>query len=574
MRQQDNSGSHEGIRWSALWGGGPKGRARGALWGGATRGVATLAVFALCLTVGATTAAANNGRGNSSGTTTTTTTTTTTAATGANVQADLLAEAKANPKQMFAIIVQSDNKGHASSVRSWTQQNGSFGRKLDLINGVNAKLPGAAIAMLSQLRQFGRLTITRDVPVSLMGETPTNWQPAVAVDSLWSVLGPLGALLPAPQAPTIAVVDSGIDATRAADFGSRVVARADFVGDGATGDPEGHGTLVAGMAAGSSSAVQGAAPNANLVDVRVAGASGEASMSGVVAGLQWVLDNKDKYNIKVANVSLATNQEASLLYDPLDQAVEKLWLNGVVVVAAAGNNGVDGAPVPLGAPGNDPFIITVGAVDTNGTATQTDDFRAPWSAYGATADGFSKPELTAPGRVMAGPVSTGSFLYSKAPDRQTVPGYMWMSGTSFSSPVVAGIAAQVLARHPGFTPDQVKGALMVTAQGLAGAGTGIGEANASRAAAQTSPPNPNVALDAFVTKVDGVQQFDPAAWQTAASTSNAWTSNAWTSNAWTSNAWTSNAWTSNAWTSNAWTSNAWTSNAWTSNAWTSNGWVR
>src|SRR4051794_5283713 len=326
MRQQDNNGSHEGIRWSALWGGGPKGRSRGALWGNASRGLATLAVFALALTVGATTATAGNGRGNTgngygnSGTTTTTTT-----ATGALVQPDLLAAAVANPKQLFPVIVQAQNKGNANSIHTYTSQNGSFGRQFNLINGVNAKLPGSIIVLLSKSRQFGRLTITRDAPLATMGDVPTDWQPAIGADTLWT--GTLG--LPAPQAPTIAIVDSGIDATRAADFGSRVVARADFVGDGATGDPEGHGTLVAGMAAGSSSAVQGAAPNANLVDVRVAGASGEASMSGVVAGLQWVLDNKDKYNIKVANVSLATNQEASLLYDPLDQAVEKLWLNGV-----------------------------------------------------------------------------------------------------------------------------------------------------------------------------------------------------------------------------------------------------
>src|SRR3954451_8418704 len=102
---------------------------------------------------------------------------------------------------------------------------------------------------------------------------------------------------------------------------------------------------------------------------------------------------------------------------------------------------------------------------------------------------------------MIGPVPTGSVLATTFPDRLLTPNYMWMSGTSFSSPVVAGIAAQILARHPAFTPDQVKGALMVTAQGLADDGTGIGESNASRASAQTSPPNPNQDLNAFVAKV-------------------------------------------------------------------------
>jgi serine protease AprX len=553
MRQDDN-GSHEGIRWSALWGGG-KGRNRGALWGNGTRGVATLAVFALCLTVGATTATASTGSWGSGSTTTTTATATTTATSkGSTVQADLLADAKANPRALFKVIVQANNTSQAQQVNTWSSsQNGTSGRQFNLIHGVNMKLPGVAIVFLGTSGKFGNLTITRDAPLVTMGETPTDWQPAVAVNSLWSTLGALGVVLPAPQAPTIAIVDSGIDASRAADFGARVIARADFVGDGATGDPLGHGTMVAGVAAGSGSAATGAAPNANLVDVRVANGQGEADTSNVLAGLQWVLDNKDEYGIKVVNISLATNSESSFLYDPLDAAVEKLWLNGVTVVSAAGNNGVDGAPVPMGAPGNDPFVITVGAVDTNGTADQSDDFRAPWSAYGSTADGFSKPELTAPGRIISAPVSTGSYLFSQAPDRQTAPGYMWMSGTSFSAPVVAGIAAQILARHPGFTPDQVKGALMVSAQGLSGDGTGIGEANASRAADVVNPPNPNAGLDRFVSgdPTTGVAMFNTTAWQNAATTS-AWTSSAWTKSAWTSSAWTSSAWTSSAWTSSAW----------------------
>src|SRR5262249_23463301 len=139
-------------------------------------------------------------------------------------------------------------------------------------------------------------------------------------------------------------------------------------------------------------------------------------------------------------------------------------LAGVVVVTAAGNYASNGqASGVVYAPANDPFVITVGAADINGTADPADDFNAPWSAYGYTRDGFLKPELGAPCRYMNGAVPPSSTLYVQHPDRVVEPGYLWMSGTSFAAPVVAGAAADLLALHPGWTPDDVKGALMLTA---------------------------------------------------------------------------------------------------------------
>src|SRR5205807_5177501 len=149
------------------------------------------------------------------------------------------------------------------------------------------------------------------------------------------------------------------------------------------------------------------------------------------------------------------------------------------------------------APGNDPFVITVGALDQNGTANSADDVAAPWSAYGNTSDGFEKPELSAPGRYLIMPVPAGSTIPATVPERVVAPGYMWMSGTSFAAPVVSGAAAQLLARHPEWTPDQVKGALMLSANALPAAGlaVGVGEVDAAASAALVSPPNPNAGLD-------------------------------------------------------------------------------
>ena len=100
------------------------------------------------------------------------------------------------------------------------------------------------------------------------------------------------------------------------------------------------------------------------------------------------------------------------MYDPLNKAVEKLWFSGVVVVAAVGNYGVNGAATTVAyAPGNDPFVISVGASDTKGTGwTEGDDVAAPWSAYGYTLDGFAKPDLGAPGRQLIGPVPATSTM--------------------------------------------------------------------------------------------------------------------------------------------------------------------
>src|SRR5439155_26151935 len=103
-----------------------------------------------------------------------------------------------------------------------------------------------------------------------------------------------------------------------------------------------------------------------------------------------------------------------------------------------------------------------GASDTRGTTSRSDDFAAPWSAWGYTQDGFFKPEVAAPGRHLIGAVPTGANLLTQFPDRIVLPGYMWMSGTSFAAPIVSGMADTLLAKNPSRTPHQVKGAIIQT----------------------------------------------------------------------------------------------------------------
>src|SRR5205807_977838 len=252
---------------------------------------------------------------------------------------------------------------------------------------------------------------------------------------------------PAPQAPAIAIVDSGVQAR--SDFGSRLVASVNMCslcGPASSGDDEGHGTMVAGVAAGADSTYTGGAPNAPVVSIRTANAQGESLESDVIAAADWIDAHAHQYDIRVANFSLATASETSIRADALDKAVERLWLDGIVVVAAAGNHGT-GAPVSESyAPANDPFVITVGALDQHMTSDPSDDTVPSWSAYGMTMDGFSKPDVSAPGRYMISTVPMSAAIPQTVPDRVVAPGYMWMSGTSFATPAVSAAAAQILAR--------------------------------------------------------------------------------------------------------------------------------
>src|SRR5262249_25664085 len=188
---------------------------------------------------------------------------------------------------------------------------------------------------------------------------------------------------------TIAVVDSGVDATKVADFGGRLIQQVNLCGlpNNSPGDGRGHGTFVAGIAAGQAAGYAGASPTSNIVSLDVMDDTGTGRTSDVIAAAQWIIANKDKYNIRVANFSMHASTSSSFTTDPLDKAVEKLWFAGVTVVAAAGNYGLLTGPSGVHyAPGNDPFVITVGAADMNGNPSPNNDTAPSWSAYGYTND--------------------------------------------------------------------------------------------------------------------------------------------------------------------------------------------
>jgi serine protease AprX len=542
-----------------MWG--RSGKRANALWGRGGRGLVLGVVAALTVVVPLGATAGNSGNGNGQ--------------SGHNdptfIAPGLLEGAKSDPGKKLHVIIQSAY-GTADAEGDFNNAGGGGGerRRLSLIGGVAVDITAGKLA---ELAKKPGLTITADAPIKLsaVNFSTSMWPYASGNARLWGT-----PTNPAPPTPTIAIVDSGIDPNRADfDNGARVLPQVTLTTrtPNSPGDGRGHGTFVASIAAGSAPGHAGAAPNARILMIDVMDDNGTAFTSDVIAACSYILQNKDALNIRVANFSLHSGAKNHFYNDPLDRAVEKLWFNGVFVVAAAGNYGNPTGPSGvMYAPGNDPFVMTVGAVDIGTSIKIYDDKMAPWSAWGYTEDGFRKPEMGAPGRYMVGAVPPTATLYAQRPDHVVAPGYMELSGTSFAAPVVAGTAAQILARHPSWTPDQVKGDLMLTARPVPNAvpgSAGVGELTAARAANYSgTPPNPNKGVDAYlVTDSTGALVFDAASWNAALKSSASWSTASWGDASWGDAAWSAASWGDLAFSLASWGDASWADASWAAASW-------
>jgi len=288
----------------------------------------------------------------------------------------------------------------------------------------------------------------------------------------------------------VAVVDTGV-AGYLGDFagaaGSRVTAS--VVTNPCASDADdhvGHGTHVAGLIAGNSLGLggpalsgryMGVAPEADVISVKVSDDGGDTTVLDVIYGLQFVVEHRRDLGIRVVNLSLASSVAESYRSDPLDAAAEAAWLAGVVVVTASGNDGSASNAVSF-APGNDPFVITAGAIDDRGTSNPQDDGLPSWSSRGVTQDGFAKPEVLAPGSGLVATLAPGSSFAALCRDCAVGRTYLRLSGTSMATAVVSGTVALMLQHRPGLTPNQVKGTLVATARRVSGAGAVVNAAAA------------------------------------------------------------------------------------------------
>lgn len=258
----------------------------------------------------------------------------------------------------------------------------------------------------------------------------------------------------------IAILDSGI--VNHVDFEGRLAVFKDFTDpshDGHPWDAAGHGTHVAGDAAGSGKAsngeFRGPAYDATLLALKVGGEMGP-DLSAALEAVQWAIANQKQYNIRVMNMSFGGPTEHNPLDDPLVVAMHKAADAGITAFVAAGNEGPSKQTV--GSPGYAPRAVTVGASDDRSTASRTDDRLAYFSSRGPTLDGQVKPDVVAPG------------VDITAPDANTTDGYVAFSGTSMASPVAMGVAATWLQANPDLTPEQVKDIMRSTAEPLHQAG--------------------------------------------------------------------------------------------------------
>ena len=363
-----------------------------------------------------------------------------------------------------------------------SQVNGSVFAQVPVVHGFAVTMTPAAALNLSgnpdvravslnaQVSAQGgpRLGQPEHLPVlqNLLGQLRTTYNATLSTPLLWRA-GNTGAGV------GVAVIDTGVDGNLA-DFSSRsgasrVIATAVTNPDAKTVfDTYGHGTDVAGIIAGDGGnrdasdplrgQYVGVAPDANLIAIKASDEKGNASVLDVIYGIEFAIAHQRDYNIRVLNLSLDAATPQSYKVDPLDAAVEAAWNHGIVVVAAAGNRGAAGNAVQF-APANDPYVITVGGTDENGTSNPLNDTIASWSSRGTTQDGFQKPDVYAPGAHIVSVLAPNSQFALQCPTCIIGGQYIRTSGTSMAAPMISGLVADVLQAHPGLTPDQVKGAL-------------------------------------------------------------------------------------------------------------------
>ncbi len=470
-----------------------------------------------------------------------------TAAVQSKAQPALLAVAAEKPEAEIRIIAQlSEAGGDADALVS--RFDGSLINDLSMINAFSARMSAANAAQLASSRAVRWVSL--DGPVAKSDSvdwnrrstyTPITYLNTVNARAVWD-MGYRGAGI------TIAIIDSGINHK---DLDSRVVSYVGFNGQSTSKDLSGHGTHVAGIAAGdghgSDHRYRGIAPWANLVDLNVTDGTGMAYESDIVAAMQWVFDNKDLYNIRVVNLSVNDTEPSSYHQSAMDAAAEILWFNGVVVVASAGNSGdSQEANTIAAAPANDPFVITVGATDEQGTSGKSDDVIASFSASGWTLDNSWKPDIFAPGAKIVSTLPNDSSWRTLFPDRTIsiwddgINRYFRASGTSMSAPMVSGAAALLLNAQPNLTPDQVKARLTQHASDI----DGYPYLDILAAVTADSTDAANTGVEPSRLLLTG---SDPIAWNSVSWNSVSWNSVSWNSVSWNSISWNSISWNSVSW---------------------------
>ncbi|MGZ8481047.1 MAG: S8 family serine peptidase [Candidatus Limnocylindria bacterium] len=408
----------------------------------------------------------------------------------------------------------------------------------------------------------------------------------------------------------VAIIDSGVSPVLGLSDPGKVVHGPDLSFDSQAPnlqhlDTFGHGTFMAGVIAGHDPGVRvkpgknatgylGIAPDARIVSIKVANATGATDVSQVIAAIDWVIQHRydNGMNIRVLNLSFGTYGSQPYALDPLAFAAEVAWHSGIFVVVAAGNATTESGR--LMNPAMDPFLMAVGATGQNGTLRARDDLVLPSSARG---DGVRNPDMVAPGRSIQGLRVPGSYIDTTFPGGRISDRFFRGTGTSQAAAVMSGAAALVIQQRPDITPDQLKALLTSTARKLPAAddrGQGFGLLDLEAAlkkrtkqsvqgwARATGVGSLELARGGNHLVVDGVlldgerdifgAPFDSAAMAAATLAGAAWTGGTWNGSVWTGEGWAGNEWSSVTWSGTSWSGNEWSTYAWSANEWSGSEW--
>jgi serine protease AprX len=369
---------------------------------------------------------------------------------------------EANEQDWSSIIVLSKDIKDKKLEQEFKNHNARIKYKLDIIKAYAIEFPCKCIEKLALMPEVD--FIADDATLSTLMDIARPTIGGAKADQYNLTGNGIG----------IAIIDTGVyphaDLTLEKN---RIVAFKDFVkGLEFPYDDNGHGTHVAGVAAGngymSDGKYRGIAPKANIIAVKSMDKNGSGNTSDIVAGMQWILENKNRYNIRILSLSIGSDPDLMENEDPLVKGVNVLWDAGIVVVAAAGNSGPNQRTI--NSPGISQKIITIGSSDDNGTTNIKDDTIAEFSSRGPTKEKILKPDIVAPGVDILSLDSDKEFIPKQGIRRYRFKKmenpYKEMSGTSMATPVVSGAIALLLEKDSKLTPDQVKTKLIESAVSL------------------------------------------------------------------------------------------------------------
>lgn len=356
----------------------------------------------------------------------------------------LLQQGVHSKDQLCKVIVELSN-GRTDQIDALVRaNNGKIHHKIGVVPSLVVELPYDSIPELAKSRQVKRIWYDAQVKSLLNTVVP------VVCGFGLKKTGFTGKKI------TIAVLDTGVYPHQDLIYPTnRIIAWADFINyQKVPYDDNGHGTHVAGIIAGNGASsfgkYCGMAPEANLAVVKVLDNNGNGSLSAIIEGIDWCIKNKAEYNIKIINLSFGAVAQDSYRTDLLCRATSTAWKNGIIVCAAAGNDGPE--PGTINTPGINPKVITVGNLDHRRTIIFDDDNVHPTSSRGPTRDKINKPDLLAP----------GTNIISLRPGG----GYRSLTGTSMAASLVSGAIALILEENPKLRPDQVKSMLLKNARKL------------------------------------------------------------------------------------------------------------